>query len=405
VSVELLGAAALALLGMGAAEARLHRRRLASLRTRIHVAGTRGKSSVTRLVAGGLRRGGVPTVAKTTGSLPCIVQPDGRDAPLFRAGSPNVLEQTRVAAIAARLGAEALVVECMALQPELHWLSEAKLVRATHAIITNVRADHLEVMGPTEADVARCLAGMIPVKGVLVTAEDVHAEILAEACADRGTRLVRVTDEDRAAVSDEVLAKFSHIEHRDNVAVTLKLLAELGIDPRTALEGMWEAAPDPGALTEHELSFFGRKIVFVNAFAANDPDSTARVFRLARERHPELNRVVALFNLREDRPDRTRQLARATEFWRSADHVLAVGATAFHFAREAERNGIAPNTVGVVETEGVEAIFESILERCGPSTLVVGMGNIGGAGFELVRMFKNRRTLSRETSASTEDAR
>ena len=60
---------------------------------------------------------------------------------------------------AAQLGAQALVIECMALQPELHWLSERKLVRATHGVITNARADHLDVMGPTAADVARAWPG------------------------------------------------------------------------------------------------------------------------------------------------------------------------------------------------------------------------------------------------------
>ena len=56
----------------------------------------------------------------------------------------------------------------MALQPELQALSEFKLLRATHAVITNARPDHLDVMGPTATDVARALCGMIPPGGTAV---------------------------------------------------------------------------------------------------------------------------------------------------------------------------------------------------------------------------------------------
>ncbi len=392
-TVELLAAAACTLLGFGIVEAARHRRRIHSVPVRIHVGGTRGKSSVTRLVAGGLRRAGKRTVAKTTGSLPSFIFPDGRETPILRAGAPNVIEQARIFASARELGADAIVLECMALQPELHWLCESKLIRATHAVITNVRADHLDVMGPTEADVARCLAAMIPIGGVLVTAEETHLAVLEEACLDRNTKLVRVTQDEVLAISDHELARFEHIEHRENVAVALRVLAELGVDRDLAFEGMWAAPPDPGALTEHDLAFFGRRIVFVNAFAANDPDSTSRVYHLARARYPELEHVIALFNLREDRPDRTRQLARDTACWHSADHVVLVGDGARLFAREAGRVNIAKERFTIVDHEAVDAMFESIVELCGRETLVIGMGNIGGPGFELVRMFKNRRTL------------
>ena len=65
----LAGGAAL-LSAMGAIESLVHRRCLSKIPYRIHVNGTRGKSSVTRLIAAGLREGGIRTCAKTTGTLP-----------------------------------------------------------------------------------------------------------------------------------------------------------------------------------------------------------------------------------------------------------------------------------------------------------------------------------------------
>jgi hypothetical protein len=54
---------------LGVQEAFFHKRNIAKIPIRIHVNGTRGKSSVVRLIAGALREQGIPTCAKTTGTL------------------------------------------------------------------------------------------------------------------------------------------------------------------------------------------------------------------------------------------------------------------------------------------------------------------------------------------------
>lgn len=395
-AVELLTLGALGLLGLGAVEMFAHRRRLAGFQHRVHVAGTRGKSSVTRLIAAGMRAGGIKTAAKTTGTLARMILPDGREVQVFRPRGPNVIEQIRIVAAARALGAEAIVLECMALQPALHWVSENKLVRATHAVITNARPDHLDVMGPTADDVARCLCGMIPPKGVLVTGERVRHRhrIIEEACADRGARLVSATDEHVAAISEADMSGFRYVEHRENVALSLLLLEELGVDRQTALEGMWAGSPDPGALTEHVVDFFGREIIFVNAFAANDPQSTSAIWKMTVERHRDVEKVIAVFNLRADRAHRTRQLARDTEFWKDADHVVLMGSGAYHFAREASKLGASPQQFVYAEHEETLEVFESIIELCDAKTLVVGIGNIGEQGLALNRLFRNRRALA-----------
>src|SRR5262245_30502010 len=101
-----------------------HRRNLRAVPVRIHVAGTRGKSTTTRLIAAGVRAGGHRVVAKTTGCEPRLIRPDGSEEPWPRRGPASVREQKRLIAEAARLGANAVVVECMAIRPELVWASE-----------------------------------------------------------------------------------------------------------------------------------------------------------------------------------------------------------------------------------------------------------------------------------------
>lgn len=65
-------------------EQQLHRRRLRQIPLRIHVNGTRGKTTVTRLTAELLRRAGIRTFAKITGDHPKILLPDGRHTRIRR---------------------------------------------------------------------------------------------------------------------------------------------------------------------------------------------------------------------------------------------------------------------------------------------------------------------------------
>lgn len=377
------------------AEHWLHRRRLRRIPIRIHVNGSRGKSSVTRLIAAGLRAGGVRTCAKTTGTLPRVILPDGRELPVYRPMGANIIEQVRVASVAVASGAEALVLECMALQPTFQWLSEGKLVRATHGIITNVRPDHLDVMGPDETAVAQALCGMVPQGGVLYSAEDKEREPMRYACKDRNSKATFIEPSEVEAIGEAELGGFKDRAHPQNVALALRVCEDLGVDRKTALAGMWGALPDPGALTEHYLRFFGRELMFLNGFAANDPVSTHSLWEDALRRHPHFTSRVALFNLRADRADRSQQLARAYAQWTQADHVVLMGTGTYLFARAASAAGVDSAKLIFLEGLRIEEIFERLVSLFKKPLLIVGMGNVAGQGLELVQYFANRADLNR----------
>ncbi len=388
-SLALLGTTG-ALMGLGWLESHLHTRRLHHIPLRIHVNGTRGKSSVTRLIAAGLRASGKRTCAKTTGTLARMIMPDGTEFPVFRPARANVIEQIRIVRAAAELQSDALVIECMALIPYLQWVCEYRLVHATHAVITNARADHLDVMGPGEKDVAYALLGMVPRNGKLFTAERRHLDAFRYVCDERRCELITVSEDEVAAIAPLDLAQFSYIEHAENVALALKVLADLGVNRATALQGMWSAPPDPGIMTVAELDFFGRRIVFVNGFAANDPESTERIWNMACERYPDVGKRVMIFNCRFDRPDRSRQLAEACANWREADHYVLIGSGTYIFAKYATQAGLDPRRLTLGEGDSVQEIFEKVVSLSGRNALVMGMANIGGPGLEVVRHFRNR---------------
>jgi len=368
-------------------EFRIHKKRLMKIGIRIHVNGTRGKSSVTRLIAAGLNAGGIKAFAKTTGTLPVVITNKGIEYPLFRPLGANIIEQIRVVAFASLNGAEALVVECMALRPELQSFSELSLIKSTHGVITNVRPDHLEVMGPTEHDVALALLGTTPVNGTLFTAEREYESDFENSCRDRNSKLVITTEKDEEMITEEEMRKFSYIEHKENVALAIKICEDFGIKKEIALGGMINAAPDAGAMNEYQIEYFGKTIAFVNGFAANDPESSKRIWEISLARHKDSIKKIMVLNMRKDRAERSNQLGSSIGCWTKADVYIVIGTgTDFLISRAI---GIKES---IVDCENLNAaqIFEKILEYSGTSSLVTGIGNIKGEGLELVNYFKNR---------------
>jgi poly-gamma-glutamate synthase PgsB/CapB len=259
-------------LAAGLVEQRRHYANLRDIPVRILVNGTRGKSTITRLCAGALRGGGVVTVAKTTGTAARFIHPDGSEEPVYRKYEiANVVEQVAVVRRAAAYWPGALVVECMAVLPDLQEISQAKLVRSTIGVISNVRLDHVAEMGPTVDDIARSLCRSMPLGGICVTAERERLSVLRAEAERRDCELVVV---DPLSITDEEMRGFGWLTFKENVAVAIAVAERLGVDRRSALSGMWSAAPDPGALRVEEYRATGKHLWFANMFAANDPEST-----------------------------------------------------------------------------------------------------------------------------------
>jgi len=388
--ILIFSALILAAVIFGTAEYAYHLKNVRSIPIRIHVNGTRGKSSVTRLIAAGLRENGIRTFAKTTGTLPRVIIHDGTEYPVYRQSRANVIEQVRIIAFATRNRAEALVIECMAIQPGLQSLCELKLIQSTHGVITNVREDHLDAMGPEERDVAHAILGTTPVGRPLFTCEKDYPDEFEATCRDRGSSLVVVTDDEVTSVSDGDLARFGYVEHRENVALALRVCEAVGVSRETALRGMIKAEPDMGAMSDLKLNFFGRRIHFVNGFAANDPESTGMIWNMALNSHPDVQVRIMIINSRLDRPDRSRQLGEALVRWPRADWYILIGTGSHFLVRYAVKEGIDPRQFINAEDLDIELIFEEVLKHCKKSSLVMGIGNIAGNGLELITYFKNR---------------
>ena len=228
--------AALAMLLRWFGESFTHAKRLKMVPHRIHVNGIRGKSTVTRLIAGMLREADMVTVGKSTGSFAAVIDPDGSDRPLQRTGSPTILEQINVVRDWVTPFVDAIVMECMAINPRYQKVSEERIIRSTIGVITNVREDHQDVMGETLPEIARSLMSSCPKAGILVTAEQ-NPELLDIMFAEarkRGTSLIVA---DPSKVRPEEVAAFDYISFEENIAIVLAIAELLNItDSRFQLD-------------------------------------------------------------------------------------------------------------------------------------------------------------------------
>jgi poly-gamma-glutamate synthase PgsB/CapB len=366
-----------------------HQKNLKAIPLRIHVNGTRGKSSVTRLIAAGLKAGGFKVMAKTTGTAPRVILEDGSETQIYRPGSANIIEQLKFVSKARSRSAQAIVIECMALQPVLQWLTEHRMIRSQVGVITNVRSDHLDVMGETLLDVTHSLSNTIPSGSKFFTAETKPEVLkkLGDVCQKRNAKMTLSREDE---ISWEKMRPFSYVEHRENVALALKVCQDCGVEPDIALAGMVQAIPDPGVLRVYQINFFNKDIQFVNAFAANDPDSTVMIWdRLIQTLEPDRKKIV-LVNSRGDRIQRSQQLGILISKQLAADAYILAGEFTKIIEDEAVSLGLDEEKIENMGGESVANIFEMVLDYTPERSMVFAIGNIGGIGQQIVNFFKHR---------------
>lgn len=396
----LIGIAALVAIGLNwrwALEAWRHERRIRAIPHRIHVNGIRGKSTVTRIVAGLLREAGYVTVAKTTGTEAAVITRAGFDRKIHRNGPPTILEQLAVVEREASAGLDALVIECMAVNPVYQRVSEERMIHSTIGILTNVREDHQDLMGETLPEIARSLMSTCPRNGVLITAESNPeiVPIIAEEARRRGTLVVWADPE---TVTEADLARFEYVAFKENVAIGLALADLLWIDRETAMRGMVAAPPDPGVLRIQRLVMAGKHVTWANLFAVNDRESMiAAMERLEPWRTPGTT-VVGILNNRADRARRAIQFADVAVHDLSFDRLATFGAFEETVTARLLANGYPKDRIvnlGERRDPSPDEIVTELIERAPTDhVMLVGFVNIHTHQAELLmELFEHAETV------------
>jgi gamma-polyglutamate synthase len=374
-------ASCLVLFAAGVVEQRRHHANLHKMPTRVLVNGIRGKSSITRLCAGALRGGNMAVVAKTTGTAARLIYPDATEEPVYRKFDiANVVEQIGIVRRAAAYHPDALVIECMAVNPALQEINQTKLIQSTIGVLCNVREDHLAEMGPTLDDVARSLSRSMPVGGICVTAERERWAILRAEAKRRKCRLVYADPE---SVTDEEMRGFSWITFKENVAIALGVAELLGIDRGAALRGMWAAPPDPGVLSVEEYQVSGRHLRFANVFAANDPSSTLMNIQQLVSQGLIDRPLHLVINCRPDRVERNGQMGALVEQV-DPDGVFLIGEPT-RSARAKIPSRWQDRVVDLGGRLSAAALMRGVVRPLGREASLVAVGNIHGQGEVLLQ--------------------
>jgi gamma-polyglutamate synthase len=342
---------------------------------RIAVTGTRGKSTVTRMIAAALRAAGFSVLAKTTGSKAVLISPDGREEEIVRRGNPTILEQKRLIRGAAGLGVRAVVAELMSIQPACLAVESGRILKPMSLVITNVRLDHREEMGQTKPEIAHSLAAAIRPGMTVFILENERCPEFERAAGRAGARIIAVEhpQEDSFFEEDRRLAE--------------AVVAHFGVPQDVARRGIFAAAPDFGSLKawQAEIGEPPGTWTLVSAFAANEPESSRLILsHLQKELIPDNRPLIGLLNFRADRGDRTRQWldARREGFFSGFRRLYVVGAH-IHSLRIRRKTG-PPPYLTPIPARSPSAIMERIAAAEGTGAVLIGLGNIGGLGEALV---------------------
>ena len=367
---------------LGIAEKKMVQKNIDKIPLRIVVNGIRGKSTVTRLITGILREAGYRVVGKTTGSAARMIYWDSDEEEVIyrRPEGPNITEQKGVVKKAAKKRAEALVSECMAVNPDYQKALQEEFVQANMVVIVNVLEDHMDVMGPTLDQIAEGFTNTIPYNGHLIISKNEYVNYFKRVARIRKTK-VYVADDD--LISEAFLKKFKYMVFPQNASLALAVADALGIDRQTSFRGMLNAHPDPGAAEVWSIPSFGRNVYFINGFAVNDAASTLSMLERLHALGYNTDNATVVMNCRPDRVDRSQQFADDVLPYMNVKRIIAMGQITNPIVKAYEEGKYSAEEFIDMENASIPSIMAQ-LKRQEPDSIIFSVGNIHGDGEPLL---------------------
>lgn len=316
---------------------------------RILVTGSRGKSSIVRLLHAAMNATGVRTYARITGVVPRELGPEGVRT-ISRSSGAHV-EEMRWWLRGLPASVRGIVLENSAITPDLQALA-GRWLEPHLTILSNTYPDHQEVWGPSCASAAKVLAAGIPRRGLLVVPAELKTDV----------RLLGLLESRSCLVTFAEPVPDAGEDHRaSNMGLALAAIQQLGLEQEPTLQAMLDLPRD--RYDFHVASYGGADIAM--AFSVNDIASTRLVFRSLN--WPETGTRL-VYNHRSDRPERLKSFFS----WMSQPHwreVLIIG----------QKPGMKIGTARYINIKNTK----SLLKLFQPGDRVFGCGNIAGLPLSL----------------------
>lgn len=328
----------------------------------IHVNGIRGKSTTTRLIDAGLRNCGFSVYSKTTGTIPTIINTKNEEIPIKRLGNANIREQIKMINNAYKEHADVLVLECMAVNPELQYISERQILEADICVITNIRLDHVQEMGDNLDDIAYAFCNTIPTNGHLIINDNEYIKLFKDKSLLLGSTCHIATPYDK----EEKLDTF-----KENIQLALEVARVLNLDVDKFFEGMKNYHHDFGAFEKIKYE----NTIFLNGLSINDPESIKEVYNEIIKEY-EKDSITILLNNRSDRPTRVLQHIELLSNL-ECKKIILFGSNLNYVKSKLNKN----NEINVELLNN----FDDLKKE----QVIFAIGNIGGEGMKIIEYFRN----------------
>ncbi len=360
----------------GIFEYKIYRKRRNSIPHRIHVNGIRGKSSTTRLIASVLRESGMKTIGKTTGSAPRVIHFDGEESEIKRMGPARIIEQKKIMTRAYKENAQAAVFECMAINPEMQFCSEDKLIKANIFVLTNIRKDHLDVLGENEDDIFNSISLSFPENSIIVTSEKRYLPQIKKICKEKNNKLITAS---KTNFTRELSKGLPYTEFEENISCAVEVGRILKIDDEAIRSGILKVRPDIGA----SIITKSKENIFINGFAANDYKSTIDLWKRVNERIDLSGyKLSIILNNREDRFFRVEEMINAI-FDLPTDEVLLIGSYKKISSQLLSKKGV--ENIRYINSWNKDFIRD--IDNNSKRKVFFGLGNIKDSGIKIIDYF------------------
>lgn len=290
----------------------------ASIPRRVIVVGSRGKSGTVRLIDAALQNNGIPTYSKITGTVAQEITVANEVVNTVRLGPVSASEMADTLLRARRQQAQAIVFECMAVNPKLIAYVQNQIIQATVVVMPTIRLDHLEDEGDTIAGITRNILQGLREAEILVTGEENEDALkVIQHWAHQHNVVVL-----QAVPSDATPQIPGH--HPTNIETACVVAEHFGVKREAAIVAMRSATTEPDAEIGWSLDHDGAQLRFSDLGGANDPQSAFEAVTRAQVIAAD-ETVVPIIVSRWDRPLRALAFAYALRANPNTPRVGVIG--------------------------------------------------------------------------------
>jgi poly-gamma-glutamate synthase PgsB/CapB len=343
------------------------RKVLNKIPVRILINGTRGKTTTVRILYLVLNQSGKITCAKTTGDEPLLLLPDGNQRVLKRHGPASIRENIPVLIKWQKYHPDAVILECMALQPENQNVLSNRIFKPTHLALTNVKVDHQEIMGITRQAILQSISHSF---------SDASLHLIPQLLADEFTQFGNQKTILHSYPAIPHSLQLKHIPDEflaESWGLIITLSDYLGIE-QTLVDSVfreeWQQIDDALKFSFSHLNFY-----FYNLFSVNDSETASEITKKVRSGMNGPVKEIVLLNAREDRPLRSIQFYNfVNEHFREAE-IWITGNGRFIFRRLFRKHSGKNMILFFEKNHQIEKRFEKGFRDL---SCVYGMGNHQG---------------------------